>query len=783
MNLKPSVYLIIAAVIVVALGYLYYRHTSLETLTAVKPQSSKDKYRDSTSLNFVGARVCAECHKPEYESWLRSHHGLAMQEADERTVLGDFGDKEFDYYGLKSEFYKRDGRFMVRTDGPDGELHDYEIKYTFGVYPLQQYLIEFPDGRLQALGIAWDSRPREDGGQKWFHLYPDEKITHVDTIHWTGLDQNWNFMCAECHSTNLKRNYDLETNTFKTTWSEIDVSCEACHGPGSGHVKWAEHKNPDEFPEMGLLVSFDGRKDVTWKIDRESGNAVRNKPLQSHTEIEVCSRCHSRRSAISYDYAYGESLLDTHIPVLLEEGVYYPDGQIQAEDYEWGSFIQSKMYHKGVTCTDCHNAHSLKLKAEGNALCSGCHMAEKYDAPAHHHHKQSSAGSKCVSCHMPETNYMVIDARRDHSIRIPRPDLTVKIGAPNACNKCHADRTPEWADSEINRWGRGTYNGYQNYGETLYAARTGNAEAEGLLVKLADDPDAPLIARATALSELAAYLSPFSLGVVETGLKNGDPLIRGAALDALQSAPPEIKIRVASGLLNDPVLAVRTKAVTLLAGIPKESMDAGQRKSLDEAVGEYVRLQMTNADRPEAHLNLGNLYAGLGRFPEAEVSYKAAIKLEPSFMPAYVNLADLYRVEEKDNEAESLLRSALGISPWNGDVYHALGLLLVRQNRIPEAMNALEQSVKLSPGNTRYSYVYAVALNDAGRKSESIRVLEEANKRRPADREILYALITFNRDYGDIPAAVEYAEKLVEVSHDEPGVVSILNDLKKADHR
>ncbi|HKQ32983.1 MAG TPA: cytochrome c3 family protein, partial [Thermodesulfobacteriota bacterium] len=476
--------------------------------------------------------------------WLGSHHDLAMQEADDGTVLGDFGNTEFDYYGLKSEFYKNDGKFMVRTDGPDGQFHDYEIMYTFGVFPLQQYLIEFPDGRLQALGIAWDSRPREDGGQKWFHLYPNEKITPGDTIHWTGLDQNWNFMCAECHSTNLKRNYDLETNTFKTTWSEINVSCEACHGPGSEHVKWAERKNPDEIPNMGLLVNFDERKGATWEIDKASGNAVRNKPLESHAEIEICSRCHSRRSAMSYDYVYGKSLLDTHIPALLEEGVYYPDGQIQAEDYEWGSFIQSKMYHKGVTCTDCHNAHSLKLKAEGNTLCSGCHEAEKHDTPSHHHHKPNSAGSKCVSCHMPETNYMVIDARRDHSIRIPRPDLTVKIGAPNACSKCHADRTPEWADSEINGWGGGTYNGYQNYGETLSAARTGTAQAEGLLVKLADDPDAPTIARATALSELGGYLSNYSIGAVETGLENDDTLIRGAALDALQSAPPEIKIRL-----------------------------------------------------------------------------------------------------------------------------------------------------------------------------------------------------------------------------------------------
>jgi Zn finger protein HypA/HybF involved in hydrogenase expression len=268
-----------------------------------------DKYRDS-SLNsknpaspaFVGGRVCAECHKAEYDLWSGSHHDLAMQNASDVTVLGDFGNKELDYYGLKSEFYKSDGKFMVRTDGPDGKLHDYKIKYTFGVYPLQQYLIEFPNGRLQALGIAWDSRPSEEGGQRWFHLYPNEKITHNDTLHWTGIDQNWNFMCAECHSTNLRKNYDLKTNSFNTSWSEINVSCEACHGPGSEHVEWARQKNKDEFPNKGLLVNFNYRKGISWIFDEESGTVVRSKPLETHTEIKVCSRCHSRRSAISDNY-------------------------------------------------------------------------------------------------------------------------------------------------------------------------------------------------------------------------------------------------------------------------------------------------------------------------------------------------------------------------------------------------------------------------------------------------------------------------------------------------
>jgi predicted CXXCH cytochrome family protein len=510
---------------------------------------------------------------------------------------------------------------------------------------------------------------------------------------------------------------------------------------------------------------------------------VRSKPIGSHEEVIACSRCHSRRSAISDNYVYGRSLLDTHIPALLDDGFYYPDGQIEAEDYEWGSFVQSKMYHEGVTCADCHDPHSLELRKPGNDVCTQCHGSVKYDSASHHHHEMGSAGSECAGCHMAVTTYMIIDDRHDHSIRIPRPDLTVKTGAPNACNKCHADRTPEWAASGIKSWDGENNKGFQNYGETLYEARNGAPGAEELLVELANDDSAPSIARATALNELAGYLSPFSIGTVQKGLGNDDPLIRGAALDALEAAPPDTKTGIAFELLNDPVLAVRLKAVTILASVPKENLTAGQGEALDGAVKEYVRAQMTNADRPEAHMNIGLIYAELGRFPEAEAQYHTAMRLQPSFIPAFVNLADIYRMEGRDADGETLLRSALEISPESGDVYHALGLLLVRQNKIPEAMDAFEQSVRLSPDNARYSYVYAVALNDTGKKSESIRVLKEAHERHPGDRELLYALINFNREIGDIPAAVEYAEELTEFSPYDPDAARLLDELKMDGNR
>jgi Flp pilus assembly protein TadD len=738
------------------------------------------------SARFVGGKVCGECHEEEYKLWSGSHHDLAMQEANDKTVLGDFKEKEFNHFGVKTRFYKRNGKFMVRTDGPDGRLHDYEIKYTFGVYPLQQHLIEFPGGRLQALSIAWDTRPLSEGGQRWFHLYSNEKITHDDTLHWTGSDQNWNYMCAGCHSTNLQKNYDLKSDAYSTTWSEINVSCEACHGPGSRHVEWAkrsESENKKLDYSKGLAVSFNERKGVKWTTDPQTGRPKRSEPRITDIEIETCAPCHSRRSVIWKDYAFGKPYMDTYLPQLLEEDMYFADGQIHGEVYEYGSFLQSKMYHEGVTCSDCHEPHSLKLRASGNGVCTQCHLSSKYDSESHHFHKVSSSGASCVECHMPTTKYMVIDARHDHSIRIPSPDLSLKIGSPNACNKCHIDRTSEWADENINKWYVKRYKGYQTYSEAFYSGRTGAPLAEELLVKIAMDTNSPNIARATALKELNRYLSPLSIESVRLGLGSDDPMIRAGALDALEAVESGVRLQLAFNLLNDPVRAVRVKAITTLASAPKDQLTVEQRTAFEKAIDEYVRAQLTNADRPEAHLNIGLLYAQIGRIDEAESEYQTAIKLQPSFVPAYVNLADLYRIKGRDDEGERTLGEALKLSPQNAEVYHALGLLLVRKKQMPEAIDALEKSAKLKPDDPHYSYVYAVALNTIGKPVEAMEVLKEAHARNPNDREVLYALVYFNRDKGNISAARQYAEKLIKLSPSDPAVRRLLDELKEGAKR
>jgi len=290
---------------------------------------------------FVGSTACAGCHAKVMEAWRGSHHQLAMQEANASTVLGNFDDAKFKYSGIESRFFKRDGKFMVRTDGPDGRLADFEIKYTFGVWPLQQYLIEFPGGRYQTLGIAWDARAKGEGGQRWFHLYPGEKIDHKDQLHWTGLYQNWNLQCAACHSTNLKKGYDAASNTYKTTFNEINVACEACHGPGSRHVGWAKQARPPYLAQSdkGLMV-LKSRWNEAWNLPAADAKTAQRDQPAADTLMNVCAACHARRSTIIEEVQAGAPLEETHRLALLTQPNYHADGQQRDEDYTWGSFLQ-----------------------------------------------------------------------------------------------------------------------------------------------------------------------------------------------------------------------------------------------------------------------------------------------------------------------------------------------------------------------------------------------------------------------------------------------------------
>ena len=743
----------------------------------------------SPGTSFVGSEVCAGCHETEAKIWNVSQHKAAMQHATDKTVLGDFNDASFDYYGVHSRFFRRDGKFLIETDGPDGKLAGFEVKYTFGIDPLQQYLVEFPDGRIQALSIAWDTRPKEKGGQRWLHLYPNEEIKHDDILHWTKLNQNWNFMCAECHSTGLRKNYDAANNHFATSWAEISVGCEACHGQGSSHAAWARDQRSwwpfgkREGLNKGLLVRFDERRDVTWPIDPQTGNARRSTaPVTLRKEVETCGLCHARRAGFHEDWIPGQWLSQTHVVEPLTRSTYYADGQMRdvEEAYNYAPFKQSKMFAAGVTCSDCHEPHSAKLRTPGEGVCLQCHAAEKYANVAHRHHAGIDRAPTCISCHMPERNYMVVDKRHDHSFRIPRPDLSAALATPNACNDCHRDKDTQWAAAAVEAWFGADRKGFQTYGSAFRASRAEEVDAAALLGSVVADRNLPAVARAGALTELAPRLSPANLGLARGSLADPDPMVRIGALDMLENTPPGQVWPWVAPLLSDPVRGVRVRAVSLLAAVPTASQPPPDREPFERAAVEFIDAQRANSDRPEARTTLGGFFVRRGQAVEAEAEYKAALHLSPQYLAASINLADLYRQLNRDGDGEAVLRTAIAISPQAAAAHHALGLVLTRLKKPQAALSEFRQAADLEPDSARYAYVYAVALNSGGQKDQAVTTLKQALERHPNDRDILSALIAFSRAGGDNSSALVYAERLAAIIPDDRNLSTLVQQLRGA---
>ncbi len=733
------------------------------------------------SSSFVGSARCEGCHSGVYNEWEGSHHRQAMQQATPETILGNFDNTEFTYNGTTSRFFVRDGKYYVRTDGPEGQLQDYLISYTFGLTPLQQYLVAFPDGRIQALSIAWDSRPIDQGGQRWFHLYPDLAIDHQDELHWTGSLHNWNHMCADCHSTHLVKSFDASSGQFDTRWSEISVGCEACHGPGSDHVAWADNREASTTDTtMGLAFALTGRLPSRWTMNTSTGTAEISLTPHAPNEIEVCASCHSRRSALHPGAEADPVLLNHYMPALLTEGLYHADGQIQDEVFVWGSFTQSRMFAAGVSCSDCHDPHSQQLRAPGDAVCAQCHLPAKFAATTHHGHAKQSAGASCLACHMPETTYMVVDPRRDHSLRIPRPDHSLQFGTPNACSQCHAAESATWLADNFQRLFPAVKPPFQNWTHAFSLARAGSPQAEPALLEVLGNSQTPDIARATAARELSSVLGPHSIPALRDALFDPSPLVRVAALGTAEHVPPQNRFNLAGHLLTDPSLAVRVEAGRVLAAVPREPLDSVHRQQLEKAVDEYVASQQRHADRAESQMNLAALYDQMGDAAQAEKHYRQALLREPKFAPAYVNLAELFRQRGLQHEATKLLRQGLDVQPRSASLHHALGLTLVRNGDTAAAVTELALAAELQPENARFAYVYGIALNSTQRPHEALKALQSARQAHPNDRQILFALATINRDIGQIQPALEWSRALTELYPSDRNAQQLLIELRAA---
>lgn len=740
------------------LGIVAVMWWTITSPTASVTEPTPTTTATTTPLLWVEESKCQSCHLAAFADWQGSHHQLAMQLPTDLTVLGDFSGQQIDSDAETTQFLRQNNAFVMRTPDADGQQTDFKVAYTFGLEPLQQYLLELPGGRLQAHGMAWDTQQ-----PAWFHLYQGDGVGHQDRLHWTSSQQNANFMCIECHVTNFQRNYDVASDTFASRWLAPGVGCQSCHGPASGHLDWVEH-NPSPTP---------GQQD--------SAMGFAGKPSISATdEVEVCARCHSRRSPLDDGYQHGNALMDDFLPSILSADLYEVDGKIKEEVFEYGSFKQSKMHAAGVVCSDCHNPHSGELRATGNGVCTQCHNgnaqptrpaiqgsglhATNYDSPAHHNHPNGSAGAQCVNCHMPGKLYMTNDLRHDHSFTSPNPVQALELGHSDACLGCHQQVEPaqlvaqflaQYPDAKPRDGG---------YAQDLAAVRGGKPGAAAALLRQLNRADQPAIRVATLVSELPRYPSLAALKQLANALKHSDPSVRVAAVNSLPALASETQLKeLLAALASDPIRAVRLAVAWQLAQLAPQTRTG--LTAWPTLHAEYEQVQNNLLERADAHFNLAMLYQLSGREEQVEPALRAALERDAAFFPAIIMQAQWQeQYFRAPQNGLTILQRALETHPQEASLHHALGMALVRQGNLTDALRTFTRAQQLAPDNSDYAYVLAVALHDSGEPEQARGLLRKQLAADPANRQLRLALVA----YLGGQALAEAAGLMKQLKHQNP---------------
>lgn len=662
---------------------------------------------------------------------------MSMKHADSESVLGNFNNAtlaaEAKSAVKQNTFFKKGAdstpEFWVNIQGEDGQFHDYQIKYTFGYEPLQQYMVEFDDGRVQLIPFAWDSRTKNNGGQRWFNLYPDMTKSHQEFF-WTNTGQNWNYMCADCHSTNVDKNFDITTNTYNTTFSEINVACESCHSAASEHLSWANQSNqatkvhskgkPETINKTITLNAKGFSRNLSksvqnWQVNNKK-KTLTPKSIEHSQQVLVCAQCHSRRTQISSkNHVDGNAFGERYLLDLVSNTNYHPDGQVYNEDFVYGSFLQSKMYKNGVVCSDCHNPHTAELKLPIETLCLQCHQSDNYASTQHHKHPENSSGAQCVNCHMPETTYMEIDARRDHGFHIPTPDLAQQLGTPDTCLSCHINKDSQWSANKVNTWyPNSTVKKEKDFVAVFSATNLAlnEQQLQGVsteLSRIAQTKNYAGIIRASALTKMATTSNTNTIIAIARSVKDPDENIRLGAIEGAQNMASAERWRILSPLLNDKVLAIRINSAFALTSL-WQNLSAVQKEQLTPALNEYLASQHFNSDRSFSHSNRGIIAAYQGQYQQAIKAFKQGIAIEKNFAQTYLNLSQVYYQQGENQKSIKILQQGKLASPDDASLPFNLGLAYIRIKDKIKAAQALAIATQLAPQNSHYFYVYGLSL-------------------------------------------------------------------------
>lgn len=641
--------------------------------------------------------------------WQESDHARAMGIANEQNLLAPFPSNA-KFGATTAQFFKKGGKYFVEiTEGP--QTNTYTIAHTFGHYPLQQYLVEIERGKYQVLPFSWDSRPSSLGGQEWFHIYGDELLGESDRFHWLQPLQNWNGMCADCHSTGLQRGYNQEEDSFATIYDKINVACLACHSPDKQMSDEYSLRNPKLKTRdiKGEWIRKSHQKVAAWQ------GTERNNQF-----MDACFACHSLRTPLTDGFDNNEDFLDQFQPQLLIAPFYQADGQIRDEVYVYGSFLQSKMYQAGVNCLDCHEPHSGKVKLETNGLCLQCHAPEEYQTPAHLNHSPDSPGGQCVNCHMPETTYMKVDPRRDHSFVVPRPSLSEEFGTKNACTSCHEGQSNQWASENIRKWfGPQTVSAAEKAFLVIQKNPKANVSA---YFQVANDEKVSPIKRATAIYLMGLRTIQLTENSLDSLISDDNMLIRYSAAFSAKQLPSESAFSKLLPLLHDQTRVVRITALETLIYLGLQPEKSGQQALVME---ELLTAKSNAIWRGEGRVNFANLHVRMGDIHAGIEQLTSATNFDTYYEVAYLNLADLFRQMKNEKLVNEWLEKGIEKIPTSGFLHFSKGLHLVRDGKKQESLNLFKKATKLDSSNEQFWFAYILTHHELGQREKALSIISE----------------------------------------------------------
>ena len=740
-----KLWLVVTAVIIVIAGLgIFLAQKSDRGSQTESPGTSKippEIPRPAIERTYAGSARCRKCHEANHAAWEGSHHALAERDFTPALDRHAFVPTRKIRHGtLNSEAREEAGALEIVTLGADDNVQPYRPIRVIGVAPLYQFVIPASAGRYQVCALTFDPAKRE-----WFDVFGEEDRRPHEWGYWTSRGMNWNAMCAGCHMTRLRKGYDIATDSYSTTWTEVGVGCEGCHGPYQEHVAWYESD----------------AKDTPWP----------DRPTRTpDTVFDTCGSCHARRVELTAGFVPGEPFFDHYRPVLPDDpAIYYADGQVREEDYEFISFLSSRMYTEGVRCINCHEPHSAKVRLEGNALCLSCHKG-KIDPASHSRHDVNGPGGQCANCHMPLTTYMQRHPRRDHGFTIPDPLLTKELGIPNACNRCHTDKPVDWAIEAADKWyGARLERATRKRARTVARAREGDPAAINDLIAMVKQEKAP-VWRGVAVALLRQWIDVEAIRArfVEW-LGDPEPLVRAAAVRAFDVLPDGA--RQVRHLTGDVSRLVRIESAWT------------QRRTLDEdsPAGKELNAYLDQiADQPTGALQRAMFYLDRNDVERAQTWAEKAVNWDGNSPPLRHALAVVLSTLGRTPEAIDQLKAAERLEPDSAEHAHSLGLAYAEVGKLQEAIKSLQRACDLEPQFARAWYNLGLAYVQTDDALQGISAIERAEREDATNPEYPYARATVHMQRGERAAAREAVLRALEIAPNFPAARALLQALEAA---